>query len=168
MVTHKVLGDALSVLAHELVAAARVVEHWDIKTYVGSEWGKYMLHWCSMDLRLSLWNVFRPQPALTTASFDALVSPVRTVFVSITLPTLRDTHMWSRTLERLWTAGFGLCKRLLKMIIMPFFTLSTCEYSVNIGRIYNNKRDCLKLINSLQTSLCVSPYCCKIDAMHTD
>lgn len=27
MVAHKVLGDALSVLAHELVAAARVVEH---------------------------------------------------------------------------------------------------------------------------------------------
>lgn len=37
------------------------------------------------------------------------------------------------------------------MIIMPFFTLSTCEYSVNIGRIYNNKRDCLKLIDAMHT-----------------
>lgn len=31
VVAHEVLGDALSVLAHELVAAARVVEHWDRK-----------------------------------------------------------------------------------------------------------------------------------------
>lgn len=55
MVAHKVLGDTLSVLAHELVAAARVVEH--------------------------------------TSGFHALVSPIRTVFVSVTLPTLRDTHV---------------------------------------------------------------------------
>lgn len=68
MVTHKVLGDTLSVLAHELIAAARVVKD--------------------------------------TAGFDTLVSPIRTVFVTITLPALRDTHMGSRTLERLGTAGF--------------------------------------------------------------
>lgn len=30
MVTHKVLGNALPVLAHELVAATRVVEHWEV------------------------------------------------------------------------------------------------------------------------------------------
>lgn len=114
MVTHKVLGDALSVLAHELVAAARVVEHWDIKKYVESEWGKNYYRatgavWIHAFF-CELLNIFKPQPALTTASFDALVSPVRTVFVSIALPKLRDTHMWSRTLECLWTAGFGLCK----------------------------------------------------------
>lgn len=34
-----------------------------------------------------------PQPALTTAGFDAFVRPIRTVFISVTLPTLGDTHV---------------------------------------------------------------------------
>lgn len=55
MVAHKVSGDTLLVLAHELVAAARVVKH--------------------------------------TASFDILISSLRTVFVPVTFPSLGDTHM---------------------------------------------------------------------------
>lgn len=87
-------------------------------------------------LSLSLWVIkkgFNLQLVLTTASFDALISPVRTVFVSVALPKLRDTHMWPRTLERLGTAGFGLCDRkmLLKVISMSLFALSVCEYAVN-------------------------------------
>lgn len=55
-------------------------------------------------------------PALTTASFDALVSSIRTVFVSIALPALRDAHVRSRTLECVGAAGSGFCdgKRFLK------------------------------------------------------
>lgn len=127
MVTHEVLGDTLSVLAHELIAAARVVEHCDIKKYLVSESGQKVFiplqgRYGFMSSFVSLYYVFNLSPALTTASFDALVSPIRTVFISITLPVLRDTHVWSRTLERLRTAGFGLCdgNKLLKVILMPF------------------------------------------------
>lgn len=57
---------------------------------------------------------------LTTAGFDALVGSVRTVFVSITLPVLRDADVRPRTLEGLGTAGLGLCdgKRLMKVILV--------------------------------------------------
>lgn len=49
--------------------------------------------------------------ALTAACFHALVRAIGTVFVSVTLPTLRDAHVGSGTLERLRAAGFGLCNR---------------------------------------------------------
>lgn len=49
--------------------------------------------------------------ALTAARFHTLVRAVGTVFVSVTLPTLRDAHVGSGTLERLRAAGFGLCNR---------------------------------------------------------
>lgn len=44
---------------------------------------------------------------LTAASLDALVCPVQTVLVPVTLPALRDTHMSAGTLERLWAARLG-------------------------------------------------------------
>lgn len=49
---------------------------------------------------------WEPQSSLTTAGFDALVGPIRTVFVTVALPTLRDAHVRSRALEGLRAAGF--------------------------------------------------------------
>lgn len=46
---------------------------------------------------------------LTAASLDTLISSIRTVLVSITLPALRHTHVGAGTLESLRTAGLGFC-----------------------------------------------------------
>lgn len=59
---------------------------------------------------------------LTAARFNALVSAVRTVFVSVTLPVLRDTHVGSRTLEGFLAAGFGLCQRELSSPNIKIFS----------------------------------------------
>lgn len=53
----------------------------------------------------------QPERALTAARFHALVRAVGTVFVSVTLPALRDAHVGPGTLERLRAAGLGLCHR---------------------------------------------------------
>lgn len=47
--------------------------------------------------------------ALTAASFDALISSIRTVSISVTLPALRHTHMGSWALENLPTARLIFC-----------------------------------------------------------
>ncbi len=44
---------------------------------------------------------------LTAASLDALISSIRTVLVSITLPALRHAHVGAGTLESLRAAGLG-------------------------------------------------------------
>lgn len=46
---------------------------------------------------------------LTASSQDALISSIRTVFVSIALPALWHALVRSWTLEGLRTAGHGLC-----------------------------------------------------------
>lgn len=50
---------------------------------------------------------------LTAASFNTLISSVRTVLVSIALPALRHTHVGARTLESLRTAGLGFCDNIM-------------------------------------------------------
>lgn len=50
---------------------------------------------------------------LTAASFNTLISSIRTVLVSIALPALRHTHVGARTLERLRTAGLGFCDNIM-------------------------------------------------------
>lgn len=51
--------------------------------------------------------------SLTAASLHTLISSVRTVIVSITLPALRHTHVGAWTLESLRTAGFGFCNGIM-------------------------------------------------------
>lgn len=71
MIAHKVLGDTLSVLAHELIL--------DITRAVG----------------------------VHAASFDTLISSIRTVLIPVTLPALRHAHVGAWTLESLRAAGLG-------------------------------------------------------------
>lgn len=47
--------------------------------------------------------------SLTAAGFDALISSIGTVFISVTLPALRHTHMGSWALENLRTARLIFC-----------------------------------------------------------
>lgn len=50
---------------------------------------------------------------LTAASLDTLISSIRTVLVSVTLPALRHTHVGAGTLESLRTAGLGFCDNIM-------------------------------------------------------
>jgi len=108
VITHKVLGDALPVLAHELVVVTRVAAavHWgavesrEVIIIITKRRPLLRRRTSSM---LSVWGY-----GLTAAGLHALVGPVGTVLVSVTLPALRDTHVGAGTLEGLWAAGLGL------------------------------------------------------------
>ena len=50
---------------------------------------------------------------LTAASLHTLISSIRTVLVSITLPALRHTHVGARTLESFRTAGLRFCDNII-------------------------------------------------------
>ena len=118
VVAHKVFGDALSVLAHELILG--------ITRVVGVRWRKNThththTHW-SMDMEgfcITFMVSFESVP-LTAAGLHALICSIRTVFVSIALPALWDTHVGTGTLESLGTAGLGFCDNVMGKITLSW------------------------------------------------
>lgn len=110
MVAYKVLGDTLSVLAHELILGITSVVGVHLKqkkkTLVIGHRTMFFFYIFFLNYKIQL----------TAASFDALISPIRAVLVSITLPTLRHTHVGARTLESLRTAGLGFCDSIMRKL----------------------------------------------------
>lgn len=109
MVTYKVLGDTLSVLAHELILGITSVVGVHLKqkksTLVNGHRTMFFFY---------IFVFYKIQ--LTATSFDALISSIRAVLVSITLPALRHTHVGARTLESLRTAGLGFCDSIMRKL----------------------------------------------------
>lgn len=99
MIAHKVFGDALSVLAHELVLSVTCV--------VG----------------------------VHASSLDALISSIRTVLISVTLPALRHTHMRAWTLESLRTACLGLAFLILVRTITTVVSAVTHPVGGNAAMV---------------------------------
>lgn len=111
MIAHKVLGDTLPVLAHELV--------FRITRVVG----------------------------VHAASLHTLISSIRTVIVSITLPALRHTHMGAWTLESLRTAGFGFAFLVLIRTIAAVVGAVTHPVAGNAAMVPAFKLgECTKLV----------------------
>lgn len=123
MVTHKVLGDALPVLAHELIAAARVVEHWDIKKQCFMAFLSGLLKCFFLPSACThhsqLWRSRQPHHYSLGLRHTSNAEVYTSVIQDIGMP--RDCRFWS------------LCciERLLQMIWMPFVATNICEYAVN-------------------------------------